>query len=237
MLLWPRVAVVGGLAAGLGIVGHVSADGLLPGAGALLAVVAVSVALCAPLLREQASGRRLALLLVAGQAWVHTALTVAAGHRDDPTTGAAAHQPAAHQPAAHHGLVPLPEHDGRRVGSLRDAYDSSVSAVPAHPGSFGSEAVGHLVDHAPMMVVHALVAVLVALWLARGERALWTLVALSAGLLHRLLTPPVPLPTDPRPRPAVAARRRPPALVRAAGSPVSRRGPPPYLAIAHAFGS
>ncbi|MFC6343996.1 hypothetical protein ACFP8W_18600, partial [Nocardioides hankookensis] len=43
--------------------------------------------------------------------------------------------------------------------------------------------VGHLISdlsaHAPMMVAHLVVAALVGLWLAYGERCLWTILALT----------------------------------------------------------
>lgn len=234
VLLWPRAAVVGLLAAGLGVVGHVGAGGLLPGPGVVVALLAVSVALSAPALREQASARRLVGLLVLGQAWVHVVLTASAGHRDDPPTHAG------HLPVAPTDLTVSPgspglaEHDGRRVGSLMDAYQAGLPVAPTgDPGLGQGAAAGlmtHVVDHAPMMAAHALAAALVALWLAAGERALWALLALTAGMVLALLRPPAPVPAMPGAR-RTAPTPEPsgPRPGRLGTSPLSRRGPPHLL--------
>lgn len=230
VLVWPRAAVVGLLAGGLGTVGHVSADGLLPGPAVVVGVLAVSVALSAAALQEQASTRRLAVLLVLGQAWVHLALSAAAGHRADPSGGPAGHGgpllPVEHVV----GSPGLGERDGRRVGSLMDAYHAGLPA-PAEPtGAAGGGLLTHAVEHAPMMAAHLLVAVLVALWLAGGERALWTLLALSAGVLLALLRPLVPIAVTAGGPPAAAPDlRRPGGSRPGAATPLSRRGPPRLL--------
>lgn len=166
-LLWSRALILGLLASALGTVGHVSADGALPGAATLTTLVVVMVALSAPLLLRPASGLRLMVLLAGGQALVHLALTSAAGHSGHPVTG--------------------PGHD---------PFDQVMS---------------HVVGHAPMMAAHLAVAALLGLWLARGERALWTLIALATrwivalapGLAvldarPRTLTSPAPGPLGPR---------------------------------------
>ena len=66
-----------------GVTFHVSADGLLPGWWALLALWAVSTAGAAPFLGVPASTRRVVTLLVLWQTLVHGALTVLSGHRGD----------------------------------------------------------------------------------------------------------------------------------------------------------
>ena len=60
--------------------------------------------------------------------------------------------------------------DGRRVGSLQDAYLGTPDGpvTPVLPGHL----IGDLQAHAPMMVVHLAAAALVGLWLAHGERLL-----------------------------------------------------------------
>lgn len=231
VVLWARAVLLTLLAVFLGAAGHVTAGGLLPGVGVLALLVVVGSVASASLLARPASTLRVVAMLVLGQAGVHAVLTATGGHVGDPTgtsgpAGAAA-------PVAGPGALPVV--GGRRVGSLQDAHAAhdiagSHAAAPALP-------VGHLVDeltaHAPMMVVHLLAAVLVGLWLAVGERSLWTLVALaSAAVLRPLLlavavacagrVPALPLvrPGDHAPRPRV------PALLALLARCVVRRGPP-----------
>src|SRR5690606_35170437 len=102
-------------------------------------------------------------------------------------------------------------------------------------GSTGADPLAHLVGHAleagPLMVVaHSGAAALVGLWLAVGERALATLLALGARNVRRALGAllalvAVALPHR-VPAPPVAAGRlhaRPGDVVRRA---LARRGPP-----------
>jgi hypothetical protein len=209
-LLWSRALCVGVLAFVLGVAGHVMADGLLPGPTLLVALGALSVLVSAPLLSRPASGVRLAGLLVAGQTAIHVALTATAGHRGDPVTAT----PAPRAQAL------LPVVDGRRVGSLQDAYQAGQPPMSIQLPT------GHLVAdlqaHAPMMAAHLAVAALVGLWLAYGERALWTLVAL---LGRRLLLAWRPVAVEPRPAPTPAWRALPPARSHTR-DPHPHRGPP-----------
>lgn len=179
-LLWSRALILGVLATGLGTAGHVGADGMLPGIGTMVTLVAVMVALSALLLLRPASGVRLALSLAAGQSVVHVVLTAAAGHADGaPMSG-------------------MPGMSGGHEHTQSAA--TSMSALS-----------DHLVGHAPMMTSHVAVAALLGLWLARGEDALWTLIALAARRLVvtprvlavvdvrvRRLTTPTPRPAGPR---------------------------------------
>jgi hypothetical protein len=220
VVLWARAFLLAFVACFLGVTGHVTADGLLPGPAWLVVLFLVSVALCAPLLARPASLRRIVVLLVGGQTLVHLFLTVAAGHRGDP--GTSAPRPVASS---------LPVVDGRRVGSLQDQYDAMIGSSQIQPVL----PVGHLVNdlsaHAPMMAVHLLAAVLVGVWLALGERSLWTLVALASAalvrplllawaLVHvRIVAPLGDLVTVPAEPPGLRAPAR---LARS----VVRRGPP-----------
>ena len=151
-----------------------------------------------PLLSRPASALRLVVLLVGGQTLVHLFLTVTAGHVGDPTGHRA--------PVAAHG----PAHGGRPPGRLA-AGPVRSDAGAAHAAR---RCRGHLVEdiaaHAPMMAVHLLAAVLVGLWLAVGERSLWTLVALATAGVPRLLTFARPAPPGSRPRAVPAARRTAP---------------------------
>lgn len=222
-LLWARAAIVGVLAFGLGVVGHVTADGLLPGPVLLGVLLAVAIVTSAPLLRRRASGLRLVAMLVGGQAAIHVFLTATAGHVGDPIKAT---------PVRSSELGSLPVVDGRRTGSLMDAYEgasgASHSLAPALP-------VGHLVQdltaHAPMMAVHLAAAAFVGLWLAYGERCLWTVLALTGRRIRAavLLLIPVVLPAARLAATTDRAPRRPRALWSA--HPHPRRGPPLLLAI------
>lgn len=219
-LLWPRAVCVGALVFGLGVAGHVSADGLLPGRVLLATLLALSVLLSAPMLSRPVGRIRLVALLVGGQAMIHLVLTVTAGHRGDPGAIATGALP-------HPGLRSLPTVDGHRVGSLQDAYQG-MSGQPASlsPALPIGHLVGDLSAHAPMMAAHAAAAVLVGLWLAYGERCLWTVLALTGDrvLATRWAPVPVPLPAGGLAGPATAAARTP-RLHRLART-TSRRGPP-----------
>lgn len=216
-VLWGRALLVAVVAMLVGGVAHVEAGGLLPGPVVLSLLVLTGTLAVAPLLRRPASALRVVLLLVAGQGVVHTALAVTAGHRGDPVASPA---PAPAPPVAPVGSAV----GGTRRGSFHDvAYDATPVGgddpltVPAPL----LHAFTDLVAHPGMALAHVLAAVLVGLWLARGERALWQLVALAArawtrpveaallavragsllvalrGLLsgvHRAATPPQPPP-------------------------------------------
>lgn len=222
-VLWVRAGLLGVVAFFLGVVGHVTADGMLPGPVLLAALLALSIALSAPLLARRASPLRLVGILVAGQAAIHLALTVTAGHAGD-RAGAAPLRPAPPDPLP--GALPVVE--GRRVGSLQDAYDAAAHGTG---GLAPSLPLGGLLDdlaaHAPMMLAHLAAAALVGLWLGYGERCLWTLVELAgrrALAIVLVLRPVVGPPRITRPD---TGRVPPPGprsvwLARAG----SRRGPP-----------
>lgn len=218
-VLWTRALVVGSLAFFLGVVGHVTADGLLPGPAFLAALLAMSVLLSAPMLSRPASSVRLVAMLVGGQTVLHLVLSLSAGHAGDRATSAVAVRSGA--------LGNLPVLDGRRVGSLQDAYTGAAD----QPGALApSLPVGHLISdlsaHAPMMAAHLAVAALVGLWLGYGERCLWTLLALTGRriLAAAWALSPVVAPVRVRTVDAGRALAGPRSvwLVR----PDSRRGPP-----------
>lgn len=221
-LVWPRAFCVGAVAFTFGVVGHVTADGLLPGPLLLAVLFGLSVLLSVPMLARPAGRLRLVAMLVGGQMLVHLVLTLSAGHRGD-VTGIASGRPV---PA---GLRSLPVVDGRRVGSLQDAYQGmsgqSVGATtPTLP-------IGHLVSdlsaHAPMMAVHLVAAAVVGLWLAYGERCLWTVLALTGRRVLAASWALGPVPGAPRPATRSAYAELP--VVAASwwqARPHTRRGPP-----------
>jgi len=216
-VLWARALVLGVVTLFLGVAGHVTADGLLPGPLFLTALLVGSVLLSAPMLARQVSPLRMVALLVGGQTAIHLVLSLTAGHRGDAATAAATHGTP---------IGALPVVDGRRVGSLQDAYDGlsgQGSLAPAVP-------VGHLLDdlaaHAPMMVAHLVAAALVGLWLGYGERCLFTLLALTGRRVLAAAWALAPVAVVPRLAPLDTDRAlvgpRSVWLVR----PDSRRGPP-----------
>lgn len=220
-VLWARASVLGVVTLFLGVAGHVTADGLLPGPVFLAALLAGSVLLSAPMLARQVSTLRMVALLVGGQTVIHFVLSVAAGHTGDRTATVAT------PPGTPLGA--LPTVDGRRVGSLQDAYEG----MSGQGGLAPTLPVGHLVSdlaaHAPMMAAHLAAAALVGLWLGYGERCLFTLLALTGRRILAAAWALVPVVVSPRFAPAGAdgalAGPRSVWLVR----PDSRRGPPLLL--------
>lgn len=80
---------------------------------------------------------------------------------------------------------------------------------------------------ARMMLAHLTAAVVVGVWLAAGERSLWTVVR----LVWRRLALPVQPPTTTLPPPvAIPARTAAPVLLRLEAGSLVRRGPPHLLA-------
>ena len=220
-LRWLRALLVGSVAFFLGTAGHVMANGLLPGPVGLTALFVLSTALALPVLGRRVSSVRTVALLVGGQTFIHLCLTLTAGH-----VGQA---PTHHQTIAPTGTTELPVVDGRRIGSLQDAfggtYDGPVSpAVPSH-------LISDLQAHAPMMVVHLLAAALVGLWLAHGERLALSVVTLTGHRLLALVRVAVPVAVPAVSRATYAALHAPAGPVSVwLARPDSRRGPPLVLA-------
>lgn len=217
-VLWLRALTVASVFFFLGVAGHVTADGRLPGPALLVTFFVLSVLLSVPMLTRPASATRLVAMVAGGQTLLHVALSATAGHTGDV---APAVTPA--RPTGSTGFLPVV--DGRRVGSLQDAYAplaGTEAPAPALP-------VGHLVEdlqtHAPMMAAHLAVAVLVGLWLAHGERALWTLVALAGRRFVPALVVHQPACLPARVTPLPAQRLPVPSTDHLTRSH-SRRGPP-----------
>ncbi|KRF15521.1 hypothetical protein ASG90_12600 [Nocardioides sp. Soil797] len=222
MLRHVRGAVLAFVVMSTGVVAHVTADGLLPSVPALVALYVGCALAFAWLLSRPATTTRIVLLTVGGQSLVHAVLTMTSGHAGDAPARPVA--PVAAPP-------PVPTGSS---GSLMAQYEASRPQVDAQLAV--PDGVMHLFHdmtgpHAPMMVLHLLAAALVGLWLAVGERALWTLLALAVavtvpalGALLAGLRLPAPVPAVP----AAFARSTPPHLAALARS-VVRRGPPQLL--------
>ena len=185
VLLWSRAALLAVVVLAVSVLGHVSADGLLPGPVALVVLLALTTVVSARFLTRQASALRLVALLAVGQVVVHGLLTLLAGHRSD---GPAGHAGGASGDAG--GFV----FDGRQVertGSYFDqvaAMQAGAAADPAAGASGGTlvSPLGHLVEHlaaqdVAMLLAHLAVVAVLGLWLAVGERALWTVLTLSTS--------------------------------------------------------
>ena len=191
-----RALVLAAVAVTVGAAGHVSADGLMPGPVGLLAVLATTTLLAAWLLARPASTARVLALLMAGQTLVHLQLTMLAGHGSGHGPGSAAASPAGVRAGADSWREQLAASD--RSGSLRDqlvgggpaadpagSVDRAAAAGGPDPTALSDalavpgHVVGHLLAQDPrMLLVHTLAAVVVGLWLAAGEQALFGLLAL-----------------------------------------------------------
>lgn len=217
-LLWWRAGIVSAMTFLVGTVGHVSTGGLLPSWVALGAMFAVGTSICAAVLARPASARRLVALVVLGQTGCHALLSLTAGHAGQAATVAPAITPGA-----------LPTSGGARVGSLQDHYEAMVG-TPSASTTLTLPDPAALVDHLPMFLAHTVAAVLVGLWLAVGERALWTVLALVFAAVVALLVVPATVPlVAPRQAPVRRRPATPPSLARVARC-VVRRGPPALLA-------
>lgn len=84
LLRWTRVAMLAAVAPVSALVAHVSADGLLPGWPALIVLYVICCGTAGTLLGRPASTLRVVVLLMAGQTFIHGALTSLSGHRGDP---------------------------------------------------------------------------------------------------------------------------------------------------------
>lgn len=193
VLLWSRAALLATVVVTVSAVGHVSADGLLPGPAALVALLVAATAVSARFLTHQASPLRLVTLLVAGQGAIHGALSVLAGHG---SAGSAV----ATSGAAYDGRVV--ERSGSHFDQVTALHATAVehlaatgSGVTASGGGAGSDAgaggwahlVEHLVSQSPaMLLAHLGVVAVLGLWLAMGERALWSVLVLTTTRLHDL---------------------------------------------------
>lgn len=232
LLLWGRAVTLASVVMLVGAVSHVSAGGLLPHAGWLAGMTAVGAVLCARFLLTAIGPLRLVAVVVTGQALVHLGLTLSAGHRG-PATGVA-------------GAADHPHAPGEGVGALhalQHASDPAALGADLQP-SAGSAALGHLVEHVAdtgpvMLLAHLAAAVAVALWLAVGESALWTVLALTSTSVRTLVAsarralgqwlvpPPAPLAPAPALAGAFSAGFGP--RLRLDGCVASPRGPPQQL--------
>lgn len=213
-LRWLRASLLSALLVLGGLAAHVAAGGVAPSASSVLMLLAATAVLVAPMLGMPASTHRVVGLVMAGQCLVHLALPFLS--------------PSA-RTAPHGAPMLMPSGLSNGHGSMTAAVMDHV-AVPHH------DAVLVLMNEADlaMLVGHLAAAVAVGLWLAAGERAAWSILALTgrsvADSLRALLQPTTV-------RLAFAGSTRPKAMpgwltsvpLGASvwdGYAVSRRGPP-----------
>lgn len=199
--MWLRAAVLGPVVLVSGAVSHVAADGRLPSAVPMVLVLAGCTVLSAFFLRSRASALRLVALLVGGQAATHLLLSVTAGHHG-AAPGAGTTPGPVSGSSTGPALQVVADDGGRRVGSLADHFDAASAtggrageAVTAGPFA---QAASHLVEHTlaqgPLMLLaHTLGAVVLGLWLAVGESALWHLLVLASVRARVAATLPLAL--------------------------------------------
>lgn len=220
LLVWLRAFLLGAAALLSGTVAHASADGLLPSVSAMLSLLGLAAVAGAWFLRRRAGGRRLVVLVLAGQTLVHLALTLVAGHRGDPVSA----------PVALTRMVPASGHATLHDELMGVAPATGATVTP----TFGwvTHLVHHVSEQSPAMVAaHLLAAVALGLWLAHGETLAWSALLVTSawllgllGLVHdadRSRRPVVALPGRSAPTDRVVV-----LLPQLASRAVSRRGPP-----------
>jgi hypothetical protein len=141
-----------------GLAGHVAGDGATPAGWVLAALFVLTVVAVAPFTDAALSPARVVALLVGGQGVLHAVLQLLGGTAVTATTmnGGASGGPVSSPSSSHLMMHP----------------DSAAS----HGFVMSPMTGGHLI----MVLAHLAAAVVVWVWLAAGERALWMLLALIA---------------------------------------------------------
>jgi hypothetical protein len=150
-LRWLRALTLASVMLASGLSGHVAVGGAAP-PGALLGPMLLVLTLAvSPFLDAPASSRRIVALVLVGQAGLHLVVELVGR---TPTTHAA---PMAMSASPAHAMSPA------MTGDLTPTSAAAMSA-----------------PHVLMLLAHVGAVLVVALWLAAGERAAWTLVAVVA---------------------------------------------------------
>ena len=158
-LRWARALTLASVMLCAGYSGHLAAGGAAP-PGALLGpmLVVLTVAI-APFLETPASAWRVVVLMLAGQGLLHVALEL---------VGSAAPM---------HGAPVTHTATGPGMAAMVPGVSSSSSSTLSLLCLTGT--------HLTMLLAHFGAALVVALWLAAGERAAWTLVGVTALAVAR----------------------------------------------------
>lgn len=149
-LRWLRALTLASVMLASAVSGHVAGGGGAPPRALVGPLLVVLTLTIAPFLDAPASSRRVVALVLGGQAGLHVAVELVG-----------------RTPATH-------------------ASPMAMNASPAHamppamPGDLTATSVGALgAPHVTMLLAHVGAALVVALWLAAGERAAWNLVAVA----------------------------------------------------------
>jgi hypothetical protein len=146
-----------------GLAGHVAGDGATPAGWVLVALFVLTVVAVVPFVGTTLSPAGVVALLVGGQGVLHAALQQLGGTAVTATTTMSS---------------------GGSGGPVSPAHSSHLMMHPDAAASHGFVMPlmggGHLV----MLLAHLAAAVVVGVWLAAGEPALWMLLALTARPLR-----------------------------------------------------
>lgn len=212
-LRWTRAGTVATVATLMAVWAHVRADGHAPSLPVLLFLALGLTGAAASLLVRPASASRVVLLTVGGQLVAHYVITAASVH--DTTGSAFADMQAANMPGmagertGHHAGLML-EHGASGAGPASESLLSQLTSPDTR-----------------MMAAHVLAAVVVGLWLAAAERAVWSLLT---HIWRALRLPALVLPSTPVADSAPAQQQTGVTLARLGSGSVVRRGPPHLLA-------
>jgi hypothetical protein len=142
-----------------GLAGHTAGDGATPAGWVLVALFGLTVVAVAPFVGAAPSPARVMALLVGGQGVLHAALQLFGGTAASAT------------------LTTCCEGTGGSVWSPSSSHlMMHTDAAASHGVVMSPMSGGHLV----MLLAHLAAAVVVWMWLAAGERALWMVLALAA---------------------------------------------------------
>jgi hypothetical protein len=153
-LTLPSVLFTGGLA------GHAAGGGLIPSASVLVPLFVLTVVTVAPFARAPVKPAAALALLIGGQGLLHAALQLLSGTAVSAPTVMCGAGTGAMAASSSTTSCHLMTHSGAASHGL---------AMPLISG-------GHLV----MLLGHLAAAVVVGVWLAAGERALWMLLEIAA---------------------------------------------------------
>jgi hypothetical protein len=227
-LRYARAGVVAAVAWGTAGAGHVLAGGQVPSPALVLVLAGVSAGPLSVGLRQKASRGRMIALLAGAQAGMHTGLVVAAWN----STATVPH-PAVTDMSSMPGMAPM----------------HGVDPMAARPFA-GAESMGagHAMGMLPgpvMLGAHLASAIVLGLFLAHGERVLFSLLGLLAlagrpvRRLHQQVSAILTVLTaglPPRSRPAGACPHADtpgrPVRRRFVVTDTGRRGPPMFAALA-----
>ncbi len=210
-LRWARALTLASVMLCAGYSGHLTAGGVAPPPALLGPMLVVLTVAVAPFLDRPASATRVVVLMLAGQGCLHVALDLVGGAAS--ASAAPMHTAAGPGMAGMAGMVP---------GDPRSS--SSILSTLCLTGT-----------HLTMLLAHVGAALVVALWLAAGERAAWTLVAVTTLAVARTWSAlcgacvvPAVLVTWTRPRVLLSGvdQRRVMVSVWDGCRALSQRGPP-----------